>query len=519
MYNSIYPNINYHKYNLQQNARLPYPAKQNQQVTNYQQPQSRPQQSATEKDGKQTFPNGTKTSIDYTKGQINISQVITDFKNTIIAISAPNEVKDEVYLYLNLVDRESKKENPSRDIILANLKNASRISDNYIAASLNKPSNVVEGWIDALFLQKINLKSNPDEINPEFLLEFPKHAQDRIDEQNQSEQIQNAQQQNTEAVVEEAPLDLEKIAQESQQDQLIVEGPESLENGNPQIKYEDIEVESSLELSDIQTSDTSTPDSVSDFNPVSVADAKAKEIFTRAKQLPHTENGYTDAINMFNEALGLMENSDEVNGNIKAAIHLERGKIFDRYDYVDYALRDFHEATKADDLNLKANAFFKSGKIYDEFREYSPALDNYFSSVAYSGEAENYQGQTTVLSKIADLYAKQYDLEKCDDYSSLALDTAQQTDNEILLANTYSNNAQNYQYLGENDKALDGYKNALAIFSRTDESYEQMAHNYEQASVVMSKLGNQLKAAKLQEKALLYFQLAQQSDEQKVLAS
>ena len=35
-------------------------------------------------------------AIDYTKGQINISQVLTDFRSTILAINAPDEIKDEV---------------------------------------------------------------------------------------------------------------------------------------------------------------------------------------------------------------------------------------------------------------------------------------------------------------------------------------------------------------------------------------------------------------------------------------
>ena len=148
LYNSIYPiNINYSKPNSYRKSDS----------------NNSPAQSATDSNKQNnTFPNGTKVAIDYSKGQINISQVLTDFRSTIIAINAPDEVRSEVSTYLDLVERESKKENPSRDIILANLKIASKISDNYIASSLKKPSNVVEGWIDALFLQKINLKANPD---------------------------------------------------------------------------------------------------------------------------------------------------------------------------------------------------------------------------------------------------------------------------------------------------------------------------------------------------------------------
>ncbi len=495
MYNSIYPNINYHRQNLSQSASSNFVANKNQK------PQSPTEQSSNNQQ-QQTFPNGTKVAIDYSKGQINISQVLMDFRNTIVAINAPDDVKDEVNLYLNLVDRESRKDSPNRDIVLANLKNASKISDNYIANSLNKPSNVVEGWIDALFLQKINLKADPEEINPDFLLEFPKKTQEKIDIQNETEKS---------LPKEEEKVDLAQIQQEAE-NQLIEEKEVPQEENKTQVTYQNIEVESSLDISEENESQAKDAVAVG-FSPVSLADTKAKEIFSQAKQLPQTESGYTDAVNLLNEALGIMENNSAVNENIKAAIHLERGKIFDKYDYVDYALRDYFEATKANDLNLKANAFYKTGKIYDEFSEFSPALNNYLSSVAYSGEADNYTGQATVLSKIADLYARQYDIERFDDYSSLALDTAQTTHDEDLIAKTYSNNAQNYQYLGDNDRALDNYKNALEIFSRNDESYEQMAYNYEQAANVMDKLGNSLKAAKLQQKALRYYELAQQSEE------
>ncbi len=503
MYNSIYPNINYHRHNLPQGANSAYAA------SNNQKPQNSTEQPQTKKE-QQTFPNGTKVAIDYSKGQINISQVLMDFRNTIVAINAPDEVRDEVNLYLNLVERESTKDSPNRDIILANLKNASKISDNYIANSLNKPSNVVEGWIDALFLQKINLKSNPDEINPDFLLEFPKKAQEKIDLQKEAEP----------KTTEETPKDDLAQIQKEAEIQLNNDTQTQETENKTQVTYQNLEVESTIEISEDEAAENQSGAVVaSGFSPINEIDTEAKEIFSKAKQQPKTESGYTDAVNLLNEALGLLENTDNVNENIKAAIHLERGKIFDKYDYVDYALRDYFEATKANDLNLKANAFYKTGKIYDEFSEFSPALNNYLSSVAYSGEADNYTGQATVLSKIADLYARQYDIESFDDYSSLALDTAQNTQDDDLIAKTYSNNAQNYQYLGDNDRALDNYKNALEIFSRSDESYEQMAYNYEQAAIVMDKLGNSLKAAKLQQKALQYYELAQQSENPMELAN
>ena len=67
------------------------------------------------------------------KNTINISQIVTDFKSTVLAINAPDDISQEVNSYLSLVEKESHKQNPSREIIVSNLKNASKISDEYIA--------------------------------------------------------------------------------------------------------------------------------------------------------------------------------------------------------------------------------------------------------------------------------------------------------------------------------------------------------------------------------------------------
>lgn len=475
MYNSIYPiNINYH----------------NQYRKNSDKPSDAQNTPSHESSSNQTFPNGTKVAIDYTKGQINISQVLTDFRSTIIAINAPDDVKEEVGLYLGLVEKESHKENPSREIIVSNLKNASRVSDAYISSALNKPSDVVEKWIDTLFLQKINLKADPNEINPDFQLEFPKTAQEKIDAQKLDE---------SKEISFETPQSEVKITE-------LETSVEEIEPQQPVYEDNELDIESDFELSQDDLDESKQENS---FSPTCDADIRARILFVQAKNMPQTNDGDINAINLLNEALGIMAQDENANQNIRAAIHIERGKIFDNYDYVDYALRDYYEATKADDYNLKAQAYYKSGQIYDEFSEFYPAMDNYLSSVAYSAEADNADAQTRVLSKISSLFTRQYDKQNALQYGDLAIDTAKETNNEALIADTYSNDAQNSQYLGENDRAIDSYKNALSIFSRTDESYEQMAYNYEQAANVMRKLGNHAKAAKLQLKANQYYQKVQ----------
>ncbi|MBQ8634962.1 tetratricopeptide repeat protein [bacterium] len=520
MYNSIYPiNINYSKHNQYRNN-----------TNGSDSGVKNPLDGENSSNQNNTFPNGTKVAIDYSKGQINISQVLTDFRSTILAINAPDDVREEVSVYLNLVEKESLKENPSRDIVLGNLKNASKISDSYIASALKKPSDVVEKWIDTLFLQRINLKADPSQINPDFQLEFPQKAQERIDSfsKSQSSQVEpqievdnndsyaHSLEQNEAVEIETFDVvDSRDVSQDVSDTEI------KITNQTQQVQEEadNVEVESEFELSANHSSSkannlhSKTP-SQTLFSPLCDADVKARHLFSQAKKMPQTNEGDIKAINLLNEALGVMANEKNANQNIRAAIHIERGKIFDSYDYVDYALRDYYEATKAQDFNLKAQAFYKSGQIYDEFSEFRPAMDNYLSSVAYSAEADNSDAQSRVLAKIANLYTKKYDAKNALQFSDLAIDAANASKNDALIAKTYSNDAQNSQYLGDNDRALDSYKNALSVFARSDESYEEMAYNYEQAAVVMRKLGNHSKAAKLQSKANLYYQKAAQQQTQ-----
>ena len=122
---------------------------------------------------RQQFPNGEKTAIDYTQSKINISQVIKDFQNTTEAIGSPDDIKDTVNTYVSLVKKEAEKEKPNKKIIQSNLKNASQVLDEYITDTLKKPSKVVEGWIDSLFLQNVDYKYDESIINPDYQVKLP----------------------------------------------------------------------------------------------------------------------------------------------------------------------------------------------------------------------------------------------------------------------------------------------------------------------------------------------------------
>ena len=110
---------------------------------------------------------------------INIAQILKDFNNTAIAIGTPDDLKEEVDGYLELVEKQVKKDNPNTKLVKSNLKNASTILDGYISKTLDKDSNVVGNWVDALFMQDIDFSYDENDINPQFLVKFPQGSTDR----------------------------------------------------------------------------------------------------------------------------------------------------------------------------------------------------------------------------------------------------------------------------------------------------------------------------------------------------
>lgn len=184
-YNTIYhPTPGYYS-SINFKQQITPPVNQNAQQQQVQPQNQNIQQSPANKNSqtmvRQEFPNGEKTAIDYTQSKINISQVLKDFKSTTEAIGSPDNIKETVYTYISLVKQESEKDNPNKKIIQSNLKNASQVLDEYITDTLKKPSNVVEGWIDSLFLQKVDYKYDANVVNPDFEIKLPKKNEQKED--------------------------------------------------------------------------------------------------------------------------------------------------------------------------------------------------------------------------------------------------------------------------------------------------------------------------------------------------
>lgn len=387
----------------------------------------------------------TQNQID---SKINIAQILKDFNNTAIAIGTPDDLKEEVDGYLALIDKQVKKDNPNIKLIKSNLKNASTILDRHISETLQKESNVVENWVDTLFMQQIDFKYNEDDINERFLVKFPDGSTSQT--KRQEELHETAQ---TETI------------------------PEAVKEENSNV----------IPISVAgQTKSTKIPQ-----------DKQLKSLFIQAKKYAYA-NDPEKAIKSFEQALNRAIEIDDTETSGK--IYYEVGKIYDDHDYLAQALKSYNQAAKlSNDENVKTKAHYSMAQIYDDVNQITPALEHYVTTVSFAGEAENLPAQSASLTKIGNIYTDMYDKEAFD-YYEVASDLANETENYNLRGFVASNIGGAHTKFDEPEKALKSYSQAVKNYTTAD-SQSKVAQNYVAAADIMVEFNNLNKAYTLLSKA------------------
>ena len=379
---------------------------------------------------------------------INIAQILKDFNNTAIAIGTPDDLKEEVDGYLELVEKQVKKDNPNTKLVKSNLKNASTILDGYISKTLDKDSNVVGNWVDALFMQDIDFSYDENDINPQFLVKFPQGSTDRAKKVVAEEKAEIPQEEQTTA--EEIPQ-TETVAK--------VHVPQ---------------------------------------------DKELKTLFIQSKKLASADDPQK-AIESFEKALN---RATEVGDKeTKSKIYYEIGKIYDDYDYPAQALKSFHESIQnTSDNNIKTRAHYSMAQIYDEVNQIEPALDHYYVSVAYGGESDNLAAQSTSMAKMGNIFSDMYD-DGAFEYLNTAKDLAYETDNSKVKGFVSSSLGRAYEKFGEPQEALKSYSDAVKNYTEAD-SPAKTAQNYLSAADIMIGFESKNKARGLLNKAKQHAQTA-----------
>ena len=409
------------------------------------------------------------TSASQRSNKVNIAQILKDFRNTIKAIATPEEIENDVNRYLQIVDQMVREQKPQVNLIQSNLKIAASLLDKYISETLNKESKVVQNWLDALFLQRINYSYNEEEINPNFLVKFP--GNDNVEPQN-----------NQTTLPEESGL-VEDYSPTVQNDEELVELEEfqSVEN---------IEEEFVTAQEKISTKPNIT---------IVPQDTRLKSLFMEAKKQAFSNNPQK-AMSIFKEAFNRAE---EINDKeTQSRICLEIGKIYDDNDFVVQALSSYHKSLQfTTDINVKSKAHYSMAQIYDDVNQVGPALDHYITSISYAGKSDDLIGQSDSLTRVANIFADKYD-QSAFEYYDVARKLVEQTLDDNMKGFVLSNTADACVQFKKNDRALKYYAEAVKNYEKTN-AVEEIAENYKAAAELMIEFNSPNKAKSLLKKALV----------------
>ena len=398
--------------------------------------------------------------------KVNIAQIIKDFRNTIKAIATPADIEEQVNHYLQIVEQQVREPHPQVNLIQSNLKIAASMLDKYISETLNKDSKVVQNWLDALFLQRINYSYDEAEVNPNFLVKFPENREEK----------KPAPQQQTEQAPAPEP---EPVVQEAHEEIIEIE-PEEL----------------NLEEEFIQAKQTISKKPNITIIP---QDTKLKSLFVEAKKQAFSNNPQR-AMQMFKEAFARASelNDDET----QSRICLEIGKIYDDNDHFVQALNSYNKSLQyTTDVNVKSRAHFSMAQIYDDVNEVGPALNHYMTSISYAGKSDDLIGQSDSLTRMANIFTDKYD-ENAFDYYDVARKLIEQTTDNSMKGYVLSNTADACVQFKKKDKALKYYAEAVKNYELSN-SPEEIAQNYKAAAELMISFNSPNKAKSLLKKALV----------------
>lgn len=404
--------------------------------------------------------------------RVNIAQILKDFRNTIKAIATPPEIEEQVNHYLKIVEQQVREPNPQVNLIQSNLKIAASLLDKYISETLNKDSKVVQNWLDALFLQRINYSFNEDEINPNFLVKFPDQNQ-KAEEKPQEEPAP-------------APAQVEAQQQVPVQQEI------------PQVQeiqeYEPEELTLEEEFTQAKATISKKPNIT-----IVPQDTKLKSLFVEARKQAFSNNP-RKAMAMFKEAFSRAEELKDT--ETQSRICLEIGKIYDDNDHFVQALNSYNKSLEyTTDVNVKSRAHYSMAQIYDDVNEVGPALNHYITSISYAGKSDDLIGQSDSLTKMANIFTDKYD-ENAFEYYDVARKLVEQTTDSSMKGYVLSNTADACVQFKKNDKALKYYAEAVKNYEKTN-SCEEIARSYKSAGELMVEFNSPNKAKSLFKKALV----------------
>lgn len=374
---------------------------------------------------------------------VNIAQILKDFRSTAKAIGASPELTAEVEIYLSLVEKQVHKEIPDPKLVRSNLKNASTLLDNYITETLQRPSKVVENWIDALFLQQINYKFNESEINAQFLVKFPEHKKEQDENSSDDEKEEENQEQE-----EEKNQKVVFVPQDEKLKSLFVQAKKYsyANNSKKAMEYFKAALDRAIEVEDKET--------------------ESKVLFEIGKI--YDKNDYlAQALTSYNKSIGITKDF-----NVKTKAHFSMAQIYDDVSQFESAINHYMSsisyAGESENLTAQSTSLVKIGNIYsDEYKK--EAFDFLLEAENLAKESDSAKTKGYVSGNIANAYNRFNEPQNALKYYSTAVIEYQEADIPQRVALNYKRAAEVMQDFNNPEKAKSLLRKALAKARQTDD--------------------------------------------------
>lgn len=470
---------------------------------------------------------------------INISQILVDFRNTIASIGAPPDVEQKVNEYISLVEVESNKEIPRQETIVTNLKTASKMLDEYISKTLNKPSNVVQDWMDAFLLQKVDYKADASkadvpaskQIEAEMNLANPQlkqNANSAVSDYNSYQNQANLKHRNVQSnqkhslkipVQQDSQIQAPQSQEEKPKkrvkfatpDGKIVQGDkvvgEKTQDGTTKIysaeeaAQKTFEAQAEPQVVYAETSVRQVQNTIVEpKNDVISKNSMIQNFYEKAKE--YLQKGESEkALDSYKKTYNYAKKSNDKNA--KAYIIQGIGESYDELNNLPRAAKCFNKVVKStNDTTLKATGHNSLGEVYDESGKFELAMDHYFESLALNGEEDNTAKQAQTLNNIGKMHTSRYMSKEAIDFYKLALTMAKQNIPDIsTMGSVLNNTASAFESLNKPQSALKYYQKSLVCANKANDK-EIASQSYEKAADLMLNMNRPQKAQSLYKKAL-----------------
>lgn len=229
-------------------------------------------------------------------------------------------------------------------------------------------------------------------------------------------------------------------------------------------------------------------------------DSELKQLFKDGKFASKAKDSVT-ALNTFERAINrAIEIGDKES---QAKITFEVAQVYDHDDDLPRALANYNKAIETTtDNNVKVKAHYSMAQIYDDVKQFKPAIEHYMAAISFAGETDNFKAQTQSLTKIGNMYTDKYDKEAFNVYED-AKTVADESKDASVKAYVSSSIANAYNKFNKPEKAMRYYSDAVKNYKQAG-SDEKVAINYKKAGELMQDYQRMDKGKNLIQKAILY---------------